>query len=372
MRRIESKIEEEVNKTQAGFRKNRGTRDHIFNLRMIVQKYREMNTSLHTCFIDYSKAFDCINHGEMWNTLKEMSFGPKIILLIRSLYEGQQSAVQLGCATTEWFPITKGVRQGCILLPHLFSIYTEGIMREVEHDHRNEKYDEPTLQGLPIRDLRYVDDTALLATTPRGLETLISLLNIIVSRGLHLNVKKTKIMDIDKYKEEAVITIDGEEIERVNNVVYMGARIEANGKSTQQIRRRLAMAGSKLKKMTNIWNGQSIYTKLRILRSVVFPTETHGCEAWTINNRDNKKTTAFEMKCYRKILRNSWTEKISNETVLSRLGIKAPTLLQKIKKQKLVYFGHIKRHKSLEKHILEAKIVGRRGRGRPARRWNRT
>ena len=75
------------------------------------------------------------------------------------------------------------------------------------------------------------------------------------------------------------------------------------------------------------------------------------------------------MKCYRKLLRISWTEKISNETVLSRLGIKAPTLLQKIKKLKFVYFGHRKRHKSLEKHTLEAKLEGRRGRGRPARRW---
>ena len=75
------------------------------------------------------------------------------------------------------------------------------------------------------------------------------------------------------------------------------------------------------------------------------------------------------MKCYRKLLRISWTEKISNEIVLSRLESKPPTLLQKIKKLKLVYFGHIKRHKSLEKDILEAKIEGRRGRGRPTRRW---
>ena len=122
-------------------------------------------------------------------------------------------------------------------------------MREVEDDHRNEKYDEPTPQGLPIRDLRYADDTALLATTPRGLETLIQSVKYhSEQRGLHLNVKKTKIMGIDKCKEEAVITIDGEEIERVNNFVYLGARIEANGKSTPEIRRRLAMAGSELKR----------------------------------------------------------------------------------------------------------------------------
>ena len=171
-----------------------------------------------------------------------------------------------------------------------------------------------------IRDLRYADDIALLATTPRGLEALIQSLKCYSEqRGLHLNVKKNKIMDVDKCKEEAVLTINGEEIERVNNFVYLGARIDANGKSTLEIRRRLAMAGSKLKKMTNIRKGQSIYTNLRILRSAVFPTATYGCEAWTINNADSRKITTFEMKCYRKLLRISWTEKISNETVLSRL-----------------------------------------------------
>ena len=75
------------------------------------------------------------------------------------------------------------------------------------------------------------------------------------------------------------------------------------------------------------------------------------------------------MKCYRKILRISWIEKVSNEEVLSRIGITTPTLLQIVKKLKLKYFGHIKRHESLEKHILETKVEGRRGRGRPARRW---
>ena len=88
LKRMENKLEEEVSNTQAGFRKNRGTRDHIFNLRMIIQKYREINASLHTCFIDYSKAFDCVNHEQMLQTLKEMNFNRKLINLIRSLYEG--------------------------------------------------------------------------------------------------------------------------------------------------------------------------------------------------------------------------------------------------------------------------------------------
>ena len=119
---------------------------------MIIQKYREVNTGLHTCFIDYSKAFDCVNHERMWQTLYDMNFQPKLVDLIKSLYEGQQSAVRLEGGTTEWFPVTKGVRQGSILSPHLFSLYTEGSMRNVEHDPRKDEYDEPKIQGLPIRD----------------------------------------------------------------------------------------------------------------------------------------------------------------------------------------------------------------------------
>ena len=105
--------------------------------------------------------------------------------------------------------------------------------------------------------------------------------------------------------------------------------------------------------------------KLRVLETVVFPTALYGCEAWTINNTDAKRITSFKMKCYRKILRISLMEKVTNKEVLSRLDMKTTMLLQKAKTLKLKYFGHIKRHETLERHILEARIDGRRGRGRP-------
>ena len=98
----------------------------------------------------------------MWNTLKEINFDPEIIVLIRF----PRRAV-------EWFPVSKIGRQGCILSHHLFSIYKYGIIREVEHDHMKEEYDEPALQGLPTRELRYADDTALLAITLKGLKILL-------------------------------------------------------------------------------------------------------------------------------------------------------------------------------------------------------
>ena len=369
-KRLENKMEEEVNKTQAGFRRNRGTRDHIFNLRMIIQKFREVNRSLHICFIDYSKAFDCVKHNMLWQTLEAMNFNPRLIQLIKSLYERQQSAVRFEGETSEWFSIQKGVRQGCILSPHLFSLYTEDIMREVEDDPRHENYKEPTIQGLQLRDLRYADDTVLMSTTPDGLEQLINAVkDHSEKKGLMLNVKKTKIMDIDKCEREAKISVDDEQIERVNNFEYLGARFESNGKTSTEIRRRMVIAAGKLNKMSNIWKGQCITTKLRVLRSTIFPIATYGCEAWTLSKEDSKRITAFEMRCYRKILRVSWVDKMRNEEVLRKVNVPSNWLLNIIKKHKLQYFGHTKRHQTLEKYILEAKVEGKRGRGRPTRRW---
>ena len=128
------------------------------------------------------------------------------------------------------------------------------------------------------------------------------------------------------------------------------------------------MATAKLNKMAKVWKGQYVDTKIRVLKSTVFPTATYGCEAWTINKTDGKLITAFEMKCYRKILRIPWTDRVTNEKVLEKIKMNSTTLPHEIRKLKVGYFGHIKRHESLEKHILEAKAAGRRGRGRPMRR----
>ena len=107
-RRLETKLEEEVGATQAGFRKGLGTRDHIFNLRMIVQKCREFNNELYMCFIDYSKAFDCVSHSQLWTTLIKMGFLEREIGLTKELYTGQEAAVHTTCGITEWLTLKEG------------------------------------------------------------------------------------------------------------------------------------------------------------------------------------------------------------------------------------------------------------------------
>ena len=180
--------------------------------------------------------------------------------------------------------------------------------------------------------------------------------------------KKTKVIDLDK-SPTTTIDVDGEQLENVNNCVYLGSRIDFDGRSSLDIRRRIAIAISKLNTMAPLWKSQSTELKWRTFKACMFPVAIYGCEAWTISKTDEKKIISFEMKCYRKILRISWTERKTNASVLEQPGAKAPQLLNLIKKQKLSYFGHIKRQDTLEKLFLEGTCESGRGRGRLRRRW---
>ena len=122
----------ELPDVQAGFRKGRGTRDQTANIRWIIEKAREFQKNIYFCFIDYTKAFDCVNHNNLWNILKEMEIPDHLTCLLRNLYPGQEATVRTvrtGYGPTDWFQRGKAVRQGCILSPCLFNLYSEYIMR---------------------------------------------------------------------------------------------------------------------------------------------------------------------------------------------------------------------------------------------------
>ena len=107
----------EVPDVQAGFSKGRGTRDQIANIRWIMEKVREFQKNIYCCFMDYGKAFDCVNHNKLLKILQEMGIPDHLTYFLRNLYAGQEAAVRTGHGTTDWFQIGKGVRQGCILSP---------------------------------------------------------------------------------------------------------------------------------------------------------------------------------------------------------------------------------------------------------------
>ena len=156
--RLQQYVNGELPDVQAGFRKGRGTRDQIANIHWIIKKAGEFQKNIYFGFIDYAKAFDCVDHNKLWKILREMGIPDHLTCLLRNLYAGQEATVRTGHGTTGWFQIGRRVRQGCILSPCLFNLYAEYIMRNSGLD---EVQAGIKIARTNINNLRYADDTPL-------------------------------------------------------------------------------------------------------------------------------------------------------------------------------------------------------------------
>ena len=132
--RLQHYANQELPDVQDELRKGRRTRNQIANIRWIIEKAREFQKNIYLCFIDYAKAFDCVDHDKPWKALREMGIPDHLTCFLRSLYEGQEGTVRTLYGTTDWFQIRKGVHQGCIFSSCLFNLYAEYIMKNAELD----------------------------------------------------------------------------------------------------------------------------------------------------------------------------------------------------------------------------------------------
>ena len=155
---------------QAGFSKGRGTKDQIANIHWIIEKARELQKNIYFCFIDYAKAFDYVDYNKLWKTLKEMGILDHLTCLLRNQYASQEATVRTGHGTTDWFQVGKGVRQGFILSPCLFNLHAEYIMRNAGLDEAQAGI---KIAGRNINNLRYADDTTIMAEREKELKSLL-------------------------------------------------------------------------------------------------------------------------------------------------------------------------------------------------------
>ena len=168
-------------------KQSRGTRDQIANILWIIEKAIEFQKNI--CFIDYAKAFDCVDHNKLWKILKEMGIPDHLTCLLRNLYADQQATVRTRHGTTDWFQIGKGVHQGCILSPCLFNLCAEDIMR---HAGLDEAQAGIKIAGRNINNLRYADDTTLMTESGEELKSLLMKGKEESEKvGLKLNIQKT-------------------------------------------------------------------------------------------------------------------------------------------------------------------------------------
>ena len=226
----------ELPDVQAGFRKGRGTRDEIANIHWIIKKIREFQKNIYFCFIDYAKAFDCVDHHKLWKILKEVGIPDHLICLLRNLYAGQEATVRTGHGTTDWFQIGKGISQGCILSPCLFNLYAEYIMRNSGLDERQAGI---KISGRNINNLRYADDTTLTTENEEELKSLLMKVKEESEKvGLKLNIQETKIMGSGPITSWQ---LDGETVETVRDFIFLGSKITADGVCSHKIKRCLLL-----------------------------------------------------------------------------------------------------------------------------------
>jgi hypothetical protein len=288
-----------------------------------------------------------------------------LIAFIRCLYANQEAAVRTEYGDTEWFEVRKGVRKGCILSPYLFNMFSEYIVRKV----RFENNMGIKIGGRTINNLRYADDTTILAEEKENTEKLLKKLKEESEKaGLSLNLKKTKIMTTGTLNE---FILNGTEMEITSYHTFLGSIITGDGYDNKEINRRLLIGRMAMTKLEIIMKDRDVKnaTKIKITETIVFPTVTYGSESWTVRKKERKKIDAIELWTWRKILRVSWTEKGTTLSVLEDVNPKR-SLEATILRLKLRYFGHVMRAKmSLERDIMLGQVEGHRKQGKPRMRW---
>ena len=263
--------------------KGRGTRDQIANIRWIMEKAREFQKNIYFCFLDYAKAFDCVDHNKLWKLLKEIGIPDHLPCLLRNLYAGQEAAVRTGHGTADWFQIGKGVHQGCILSHSLFNFYAEYIIRNAGLEEAQAGI---KIAKRNINNLRYADDTILMAESEEELKSLLMKVKEESKKvGLKFNIQKMKIM------ASGPITsweIDGETVETVSDFILGGSKITTDGDCSHEIKRSLLLGRKVMTNVDSIFKSRDITlpTKVHLVKAMVFPAVMYGCDGWTIKKAE--------------------------------------------------------------------------------------
>ena len=218
-------------------------------------------------------------------------------------------------------------------------------------------------------NLRYADDTTLMAESEEELRSLLMKVKEESEKGgLKINIQKIQIMSSGPITSWE---IDGETVETVPDFIFLGSKITADGDCSHEIKRRLLLARKVMTNLDSILKSRDITlkTKVYLVKAMVFPVVMYGCESWTVKKAERQRIDAFEVWCWRRLLRVPWTARRSNQSILKEIspGISLEGMMLKLKLQ---YFGHLMRRvDSLEKTLMLGGIEGRRRRGRQRMRW---
>lgn len=361
--RLRNNFEMMLSPTQAGFRKDYSTVDHIFSLKTLIQKAKIYRFDLHLMFIDFEKAFDSVLTSAIMASLRRRRVDPWTQQVLQFIYgnscaylsqEGEEVAVKM----------RRGVRQGDGLSPMIFNAVLQDMMDEIDWGERGLK-----INGRWLVHLEFADDVVLIGKSAKETEDLVGILNKECKRiGLKINRDKCQYMTSSG---TGTVSIEGSVVQAEKSIKYLGHVLSIDGQNPE-ITRRCSAAWKALlskKEMFKAGCGQELKTKL--WQSTVLPVLTYGCETWTLNKETKSKlrTTVRSMQRYMLNVRRS--DKKRNTWISQQTGI--PDIMETISKRKWKWAGHLVRSQQGKwaQAIEEWCPVNlKRRRGRPPGQWD--
>ena len=242
-----------------------------------MEKAREFQKNIYFCFIDYVKAFDCVDHNKPWKILQEMGIPDHLTCLLRNLYAGQEATARIWHGMIDWFQIEKGVHQGCILSPCSFNLYAGYIIWNARLDEAQAGI---KITGRNIHNLRYTEDTTLMAESEEELKNLLMKVKEESEKpGLKFNIQKIKIMASGPISSWEIA---GETVETVSDFISWGSKITADGDCSHEIKRCLLLGRKAMINLDSILKCRDIIllTKVCLVKAMLFLVVMYGCESW--------------------------------------------------------------------------------------------
>eukprot|EP00745_Piridium_sociabile_P017961 TRINITY_DN26814_c0_g1_i11.p1 TRINITY_DN26814_c0_g1~~TRINITY_DN26814_c0_g1_i11.p1 ORF type:complete len:515 (+),score=121.07 TRINITY_DN26814_c0_g1_i11:351-1895(+) len=332
--RLQKLAERVYPESQCGFREQRSTIDMVFSLRQLQEKCREQHKPLFLAFIDLTKAFDMVSRDGLFKILEKIGCPPKLLSMIRSFHEDMKGTVQYDGATSDAFNIRSGVKQGCVLAPTLFGIFfavllkhafgasTEGVYLHTRSDGRlfnlTRLKAKRKIRGVTIRDMLFADDAALATHTESELQRLMDRFSKACEEfGLTVSLQKTNVMV--QNAEPPSVTINDHTLEVVSQFTYLGSIITDNLSLDAELNKRIGRASATMARLSQrVWNNGmlTINTKMAVYRACVLSTLLYASETWTVYAPHEKRLNVFHLRCLRRVLGITWSDRVTNNEVL--------------------------------------------------------
>ena len=358
-------MEEQMSEEQMGFRKQYGTADNIHIVRQVIEKSREYKLPLFLCAVDLAKAFDSVEHCSIWTSLEEIGAHPQLVKVLQNIYTSAVSTIEVNGTKIE-VDIKRGVRQGDVISPRLFTLVLDLALRKVDWSSAGLR-----VNGQRLTHTMFADDCLLFAPNKKTLRRMMAEFSDACSEvGLTINPKKSEYLN--NQNDHTALKFRGSQLHPRSEVKYLGVTLSVDGDWSNEMKRRISSGWAGFNAYRSILKAKSfpMSMKRKIFNSVILPRLLYGCESWAVSKSSMNQLRVVQRKMERAMLNVHLQDRLSSTV------IRGITRLKDVAEEAASLkfnFAYRLAHMSSERWSLVVSewrpFNRKRVRGRPSVRW---